>query len=210
MKLRGVLLAGVALAVCGFSTTADANERLSMYDVNSFINQMTNAVNNPNPDVGRTFLSNKVVSSATFSNTLNRPYAAYADGRYAHPAWYGHHTSSYYRYPYAWNGYATVASREAVGKGGLIKQFENKKTLIPRYHQSASVLATRMPADATSAVVDVQIREFGLSYALAPYGAQYGQKIEHSAANCRMHLKKESGDVLLTSMTCNTATYMPI
>lgn len=207
MKLKGLLMVGAALVVCGATNSAQAGERLSMYEVNSFVTKMTNAVNSPDPRVVRSFLHRNIASSATYSNTMN---TAWVDGRYVHPAWSGYNVSSYYRYPHGYNTYYKPTSYNAVGKAGLISQIEHKKTMIPRYHQTMSILSTRMPADASSAIVDVDMREFGLNYAIAPYGVYHGQKVQHASARCQLHLGKKDGQVMLKKLDCNTTSAMPV
>lgn len=216
MKTKGVLMAGVALIMCGTINSAEANDRLSLYEVNNFVAQLTNAINNPDPLVGRAFLQRNITTSATFSDTLNTAWAdgryaynGYYNGAYAYQAYNGYNTSPYYRYPNAYNGYVRASNHKAVGKSGLIAQIEHKKSVIPRYHQTISILGTRMPADASSVTVDVNLREFGLSYAMSPYGIQHGQKVEHSNARCQLNLTKNNGDIQMNRMTCNTVAQTP-
>lgn len=209
MTIKGALLTGAALAVCAFSTSAEAaNDRLSVYEINQFVTSLTNAVNNPDASVGRAFLMRNVDINANIHHTVN---STWADSRYLHhQAWYGDHRYGYYRYPYATSRYYAPTSYRKSGKMDMIRDFEVKKTRIPRYHQAMTILGTRMPADASSALIDVNLKEFGLSYALAPYGTYYGQKLQHSNASCQLSLRKVEGDVRITKMNCNTALHAPI
>ena len=205
MKLKGVLLAGAAILVCGLSGQAQAEDRLSLYEINTFVTKLTNAVNNPDPYVGRSSLLNNVSTNATFTENLN---STWVDGRYyGYQVWNGYYASPYYRYPYAHNAYLRPTGYKTVSKMDMINQLEHKKNMVPRYHQTISILGTNMPVDASSAVLDVRLKEFGLNYALAPYGYQYGAKVEQSDARCAMHLKKQGGDILITKMTCNTVLH---
>jgi len=202
-------MTGVALAICASVNPAQANDRISLYEVNTFLTKMTNAVNSRDLNVSNAFLNSHVKANAIISDTRN---ASWVDGRYVYSAWNGYHASPYYRYPaMAYNSYLKPTSYQSVGKTGLIASLNHKKTMIPRYHQTMSVLATRMPADASSVVVDVNLREFGLAYTQASYGLHgYAQKVEHSNARCQLGLKKEAGFMKLTSMSCNTVINTPV
>lgn len=204
MKLKGLLMVGAALVAFGTADSAQASERLSLYEVNSFVTKMTNAVNSPDPRVVRGFLNRSIASNATYSNTLNQTWVTGY-----HQAWSGYNVSPYYRYPHGYTAYLKPTSYSAVGKAGLIGQIEHKKMMIPRYHQTMSVLNSRMPANASSAIVEVNLREFGLSYAAAPNGVYHGQKVEHTNARCQLHLGKKDGQVMLTKMECNTLSTLP-
>lgn len=206
MKIKGLLMLGAALVVGGVTNTAQASERLSLHEVNNFVARMTNAVNSPDSGVTASFLERNVASSATFSDTTN---ATWVDGRYVY-AWSGYNVSPYYRYPYGYTTYMNPTSYNAVGKSGMINKVLHKKNMVPRYHTSMSILSTRMPADASSAVIDVNLREFGLNYAIAPYGLYHGQKLEHANARCTLHLSKSNGSILLNKMDCNTVTAAPL
>lgn len=201
MKFKGLLMIGAALVAIGATNSAQASERLSLHEVNNFVTKMTNAVNSPDPRVVRGFLNRNIASGATYSNTLNETWV---EGDGYQQAWTGYNISPSYRYPHGYNTYLKPTSYEAVGKAGLIGQIEHKKTIIPRYHQTMSVLGSKMPTNASSAIVDVNLREYGLSYAAAPYGAYHGKKIEHANARCQLHLGKKDGQVMLTRMDCNT------
>lgn len=208
MKIKGVLMMGAALAVGTFagSNSVQAAERLSMYDINNFLEKMASAVNNPDTHVGRAFLARSIDSNAKSYNTIRRTWA---DPRFVHPAWYGNHVSPHYRYPYGYDAYFQPTSVQSIGKTEMIAQFESKKNMIPRYQQSFELLSTRMPADASSATLDIKIKEYGLNYALGPYGAQYGQQLQHSAADCQMQLAKKYREVRLTALTCRTNLHAP-
>lgn len=212
MIFKGVLLAGVALATMGFITDANAAERLSMYEIKTFVSQYTNAVNSPATEVGSRFLEKRVATSATFQDNL---ITAWGTNTY-YQAWNNYdYVSPNYRYPhYAYNNYVNPTSVQSTGKAQKIDLFEHKKSVIPRYHQTMDVLGANLSMDATAAVIDVRLREFGLSYNLAPYNYHYGQnythKIQHSDARCNMHLSKKNGNVMVTKMVCNKVQHAPI
>lgn len=203
MKLKGTLLATAAILMCGLTASANASERLSVYEVNTFVAQMTNAVNNPNPIIGTSFLKENIAKNAMFKETNAYAWNGYY-GHVAYDAW-----NNYYRYPYGY-GYVQPTSVKSESKSDFINALEHKKTLIPRYHQSISILGTRMPADAKSATLDVNIREFGYNYALTPYGGLYnGAKIQHANSRCNLTLTKENSQVKISGMNCNRAVNNP-
>ena len=196
---RGILLAGVALATIGFVGQAEASDRLSMHEINNFVAKYTNAVNSPGTDIGKRFLQNHVSTTAMFQDNMS----AWTDNRYYYQAWNGYgYVSPYYRYPY-YNGYAHPTALKSADKVTKIENFERKKSIVPRYHQTMDVLGASISIDAKTAVLDVHVREYGLAYGLAPYGYNYGQKLQHSNARCNLHLTKSNGDVLITKMVCN-------
>ena len=209
MKLKRVLVAGAAIILCGLSGTAQAgNDRLSILEINTFVANLTNAVNNPDPQIGRTFLQRNVHAGASFHSTLN---SAWADARYyARPVWGDYHyMSPYYRYPYAQGMYVHPTSYAMESKTDMINQLEHKKMLIPNYHQSMDIVSTKMPADGSSATLDVRLKEFGMSYLMGPYGPEYGQQVEHADSRCTLQLTKEYKSVQITDMRCNTMLRMP-
>lgn len=218
MKLKGVLLAGAAIAAIAVPSAAEArSDRLTVYEIHQFVTNLTNAVNNPNPDVTRTFLKRNVDRNASFNNTINNGWAAAYGPDYIDANWAGYYGYSYYRYPFGYNAYVHPTSFSAMDKTDLIESVDSKKGTIPRYHQSVNILGTRMPADASSAVLDVELREFGLgygygygySYGYHPYNVNYAGKFEHATSRCKMNLKKTRGHISLTGMTCNTVMQRP-
>lgn len=204
MNCRKLLLAGVAITLTALSSSAaDAGERMSVYEVNNFLTRMTNAVNNPDPAVGRTFLARYLNEDAQATNTI--VHAGWAGNMdYQYRVWHQHNSAAYYRYPQAYNPYYKPTSVRSMDKTEMIAQFESKKHMIPRYNQQINVLATRMPADAKTAVIDVDMREFGMGYAYNPATPYYGGQVLHTAANCQLYLEKENHEVVLNRMSCNT------
>lgn len=210
MKLKGAILATTAILLVGLTSQAQAADRISVYEANSFVAELTNAVNNPNPGVLRSFLMKNVSVDAMFDETLNQAWAVNGFHPYHLTTWNGYYGSPYYRYPYAYNAYYEPVSQHSSGKMELISQLEHKKNMIPRYHQTINVLGATIPSDASSVVLDIRLKEFGLSYGMAPYGVQYGQQIEHTDSRCALHLKKQNGDILLTKLNCNKVLRAPI
>ena len=205
MKLNKLLMVGAALFITGAMDTAQAAERMSIHEVNSFVTRMTNAVNSVDTNITAAFLERSLADSASFSDTVN---TAVVDGRFIN-AWGAYGYSPYYRYPHGYVSYVQPTSFNAIGKDAKINKIINKKNTIPRYHTSMNIIGTRMAANGTSAVLDVSLREYGMSYALAPYGAYHGQKLQHANARCSLHLSKHHGSVMLTKMDCNTVKAAP-
>ncbi len=153
--------------------------------------------------IGRSFLQRNVDSATVFSNSVRR--AGAVDPRVMHPVWWNQNAYSYYRYPGQYGAYYAPVNFQAAGKNELIGQIEAKKNMIPNYHQQITVQGTRMPADASTVIVDVTLNEYGMAYANPYYyGGAYASKIQHSTGNCQMHLRKDDGIVHLTRMTCST------
>lgn len=222
MRIKGMALAALTILVCGLTGQANASDnRLSMNDVSMFIDKMEVALNDSDPTVGRLFLERNLVTNATYHNNVNGTWLGGHQAWLANNGYYG--SPYYYRYPYAQNWQHRQASYHSDTKSGLINEFLHKKRAIPNYQKQISILGTKMPADATSAVVDVRMKEFGLAYTGAPYGYDYyrygyypygpvgaqGVNFEHSDARCYIHLRKNSGDVQMTLLNCNTLVRGP-
>lgn len=209
MKLKGLLLTtAAATLICAVSATqSQAAERLSVYEVNTFVAQLTNAINNPSPLMTSSFLEQKIEKDAHFKEANNAYWYNGYNNYVAYDAWNG---TNYYRYPYNY-AYAQPTSVKTDTKEDFINGLTHKKTVIPRYHQSISILGTRMPADAQSATLDVNIREFGYNYALTPYGGLYnGAKVQHANARCNLTLEKKYNEVKITAMNCNRVVNTPV
>ncbi len=204
MKFKGLMLAGAAIIACGFSTSAEArSDRITMYEVQKFVEHYSDAVNNPDQNAMRSFLMNNVDNAASFKTSLTHPYAA--NQGYWHPAWAGEYGSPYYRYPHAANNpYWRPASVDTVGKDQMIAEMHHKKSVVPRYEQKLTMLGTHIPTSGDRAVVELRMQEFGMGYAYSPYDARYNHQVRHSVANCYMHLEKENDHVHMTRMTCST------
>ncbi|MBL4804824.1 MAG: hypothetical protein JKY71_08160 [Alphaproteobacteria bacterium] len=203
MKFKGLMLAGAAVIACGFFNTAEArSDRITMYEVQKFVEQYSDAVNSPNQDVMRSFLSMNVDNAASFKTNLTHPYA---NNGYWHPAWAGEYGSPYYRYPYAANHpYWQPSSSGTLHKDQMIAQMHHKKTVIPGFEQKVTMLGTHIPSNGDRAVVELRLQEFGMGYAPSPYDARYAHNVRHSVSNCYMHLEKQNDQVHMTRMTCST------
>lgn len=205
MTTKKLLLAGAALSFLAFSSTgAEAKERLSIHELNNFVASLTNAVNNPDPAVGRTFLARHLGENAQMNNTILHAHAAVPN--MMHPAWQGYATSHYYRYPYAANPYYKPTSVRSMDKTEIIAQFESKKHMIPRYNQKIEILGSKMPADGRNAVLDVNMKEFGVAYRYGynPYAPHHANQYLHTVSSCQLFIEKEKHDVRLNRINCNT------
>lgn len=208
MTCKKLLLAGVAMTLTALSgSAAQAGEKMSVYEINNFVTRLTNAVNNPDPAVGRTFLARYLNEDAQMSNTIvHAGWAGNLDHRYR--VWHEYNNNAYYRYPQAYNPYYKPTSVRSMDKTEMIAQFESKKHMIPRYNQQINILATRMPADAKTAIIDVDLREFGVGYTAGynayGYAPHYTGQVLHTASNCQLYLEKKDHEVQLNRMSCNT------
>ncbi len=211
MKLKGVLLTTAAALICAVSSgQAQADERLSIYEVNTFVAQLTNAINNPSPTMTRSFLKQKIDSSASFKEANNNYWPNGYHGYVAYDGWNNWNDKNYYRYPYNY-GYVHPTSVKTDSKDDFINAIAHKKSVIPRYHQSIAILGTRMPADAKSATLDVNIGEFGYNYALTPYAGYYnGAQLQHANARCNLEIQKRYNEIKITGMNCNRVVNTPV
>ena len=202
MNIRRNLIAGVAIAVCGFSTQAHARaDKLSMYEVEKFVASYQNAVNSPSIAATNNFLQNNVDTSAIYKNKVNQDWSA--PPTYYHPVWAGAYGSPYYRYPYAPNYYQPTSLR-AGQKLHLIADIQHKKSIIPNYRQSITLRGVNLAPDSRTATLQVELRESGLVYGAPAPNVTYNQQLQLSNANCNMHLKKQNGHIQVTMLNCNT------
>jgi len=209
MKLKNVLGTALVLSL-GVAGVAHAKtERLTVYEVNTFMTKFTNAMNNPDPRTGQSFLNRSLDKDASF---YNKVVHGYDNWRYHQPVWDNQYGSSWYRYPYANNRYHNVIGHKTLDKDAIVADFLTKKNVIPRYTLETATTGIRMPAEATSAIVDVNFKEFGLHYSWGPYGrydSRYQNRIKHSEADCKLHLEKERGLINVTYMNCDTVVRGP-
>lgn len=203
MVVKKTLFKAAAVALMAISSSsAFAGDRISVPEVHNFVTRLMNAVNNPDPTRGRVFLAQYLTENARMNNSII--HTGYVGGLdYRHPVWYERNIAAYYRYPNAYDPYFRPTSVRNMGKAEIIAQFENKKHMIPRYNQQISILSTRMPPDAQSAVIDVDVRETGLTYAYG-YSPYYGTQALHNASTCQLFLLKDNNEVKIDSISCNS------
>ena len=192
-----------ALVVMGMPQAQATENRILLTDIHSFVGQANNAINNPNMHVSRNFLDRTTADNALIQNRLS----VYGGARALNRVWYNHPAyGSYYRYPL--NPYYTRTGSESLRKWDFINKVEDKKRMIPGYRALLTVEDTVINPYGTSAVVDVDLKEYGASY--SPYYAGLVDQVKHSHGKCKMYLSKiGSRDLVMTRLDCNTNTSMP-
>lgn len=202
------LILTAVLGVCAFgAASAQAADRLTLYEVKKFINTFDNAVNSQDVLVGQSFLINNVADEAHFETTLVVPRQSQGD--FGNVYYKDHAYGVYYRYPYPYVNapYVQQVSSYHETKPGIITIFQNKKVQIPGYSQKTVVEGFTMPASAEKAAVDVSIKEYGARYSLTYPGLI--ESALQSFSQCRMYLEKTRGAVQLSGLTCETVSYYP-
>lgn len=195
-----------AAAVLLPASNALASERISVHEINKFVKKFDAAINNPDVLVGHSFLNLNLKETASVENTIRRPFSydyGYGTVYYENGVY-----SDYYRYPYAYAPHYRPSSLHVDGKAGMISTFQNKKHLIPGFTQQTTIEGTTMPSHAKTAVVDIDVKEFGLRY--AGYYPTLTERVLQSNAKCKMHLSKTNGDIKLNRLVCNTVSYLPL
>ena len=80
--------------------------------------------------------------------------------------------------------------------------------MIVGYKPEFVVTGIKMRPYASSAVVDVSLREYSTQY--APYYSHLTAGVLHANSKCKMYLSKHRGELFLTRMDCNTTSNMPM
>ena len=203
-------LAALAAAIVPISD-AHASERISVHEINKFVRSFDEAINNPDVLVGRSFLSRNLVETASLQNSIQLPwhqgYNAVRDTDRAYV--------DYYRYPYAYSLNYRPSSMHVENKSGIISNFQSKKQIIPGFKQETKVTSTTMPADAQSAIVDVDLKEFGVRYVghnpgfYPGYHPIVAQNVLNTDSKCKMYLGKQNSKIKLKHMICNSVSHLP-
>lgn len=209
MKSFFTAVAVSALVLVGGAVAkpAQAGERLSLYEVNKFIQNFDQAMSSQDVLVGQSFLMNNLADDIRFETKLRVPRVS--PGDYGNVYYRDQAYGVYYRYPFpAANApYMQQVSSYYENKPGIITVFQNKKIQIPGYAQKTVVEGFTMPASADEAAVDVIIREYGARYSLTYPGLVESALQSHSL--CRMYLQKKRSTVEMTGLTCETTAYYP-
>ncbi len=200
-----VLLATIALCMLVLQPALAGEGRIMVHEIHSFIAQANSALNNPNIAVGRNFLTRNVAEGALFETNVK----LFQPG---HPAaqeiwWNQTYGQYYYRYPYAYYPYYTTSSYQEAGKWEMIRNFENKKRLIVGYQPEYIITGVKMRPDATQAVVDLDLKEYGTRY--VPYSTYLTSGVLHATSKCKAYLVRHQNQLVMTRMDCNTHTNMP-
>jgi len=193
----------LALMLVAMPQAQATENRILLNEIHNFIGQTNNALNNPNRHVSRNYLDRVTADNAMIQNRMSVFNGSHhlLRARYGNPAY-----SAYYRYPL--NPYYTHTASKTLRKWDFINTVEHKKQTIPGYRALIAVENTVINPYGSSAVVDVDMKEFGATY--SPYYAGLIDQVKHSHGKCKMYLNKVNDkDLMLTRMDCNTNTSMP-
>lgn len=212
--MKKVLLALAAVGVLA-APTAQAGETIRVHDVNNFVADFTNAINEATYYNTRNDLDNLVSNQAVFEDNINNHHNSHLVNGYYNDYYYG------YRYPYH-TYYSNVGFRSD-SKWEKINQFEAKKRTIPGYKAALTVENVSVTPNGKVAVVDVDMKEQSVTYSTAYHPYYYNHTYldtrplyHYSHANlnthskCKLHLEKMGDRVWLTRMYCNTNTNLPL
>ncbi|NCO02656.1 MAG: hypothetical protein GW903_00510 [Alphaproteobacteria bacterium] len=202
--MRYLTLLG-AVATVALAGPAHAGERMSVSEVHSFIAGLNTAINSPSLLDSRNQLDRLIASHASFENNVNAtvlPHHTWVNNAY-------YYNNYAYRYPYAAHPYAKTGF-QAMGKWDNISLIETKKRTIPGYKAQFELGSLTMSPMADTAVVDVDLKEFSLTYAAgyAPYYYTHSNLNGHS--KCKMYISKDNKRVALDRLYCNTNTNLPL
>lgn len=218
MKLKTLLMAGVAATAMFMSAPAEASDRMHTRDIQNFVTDLNNFVNSPNLGITQDFLTRRISTNAGFRVNVDHRWAGrYYNYRLVNNYYYSPYYN--YRYGYAYNPHFQATSLGLLGKGEMIQSVLDKKASIPNFKNLFTIEGTRINADRSAATVDLLVTESGLAYGygwLHPhygYGyraAGYTHSVNHAESRCSMNLQKFYGDVVITGMTCNTVMRAPL
>lgn len=201
--MRSILMLFAFLVVAIAPAQATEN-RMTVTEIHNFIGQANSAINNPNWDVSRSFLNRTTAENAVFENRVS------VYNNYAHPyhrVWHNNpYYGSYYRYPM--NPYYAPTSMRAAKKHDHINMLASKKRMIPGYHAHMDITDTTINPYGSSAVIDIDMKEYSLSY--TPLHPTLATRVLHANSKCKMYLTKMGqNELILTRMDCNTNTNLP-
>lgn len=199
-----------ALCLLISSTATAGNDKISVYEIRALFTKANVELASPNILIGKSFLLQKVAENAVFETNFenyrfaygyyDHPYASMVDYN-VNPYYYG------YRYPYHARPYLKATSMSRAEKNDILRSFEVKKNLIAGYRPEYKITGIKIRPDAESAVVDVDMREYGYQY--APSSVTLTDAKLHSKSKCKVYLTKRFGDVYITRRDCNTVTNLP-
>lgn len=202
--MRLFLLAlGAAATLFSAPQAQAAEERLTMGDIRSFIEQANFSLNSPEIEKGEAFWARASVNTTSFSTriTFYEPEQTGTDNVWYETALY---PNSYYRYPYAvYSPPSRSTGWQYLNKTEHETLFADKKKTIPGYEVLLTMTSADIPPYSDSAVVDVDIKEYSLGY--RPRGAlPLTGKIQHAHSACKLYLKKTGLSIQIKRMDCNT------
>lgn len=201
--MKKLLLTLATMAIFTAPQAQAAEDRLTMGDIRSFVEQANVSLNSPDVRDGEEFLERVTFDSAHFSNRVT----LYQQGQVGvQDVWYESslYPDTYYRYPYAvYSPFYRTTGWQYLGKAENIAMFKNKRRAIAGYESLLTITGVNLPTYSDSAVVDIDLKEYSLGYRPAGYPTLTG-KIQHAHAACKMYLTKVGYSVRLNRMDCNT------
>jgi hypothetical protein len=201
MKYAALSLFAAAMLAAPQAHAAGA-DRITPADIQHFLMRANAAMNNPNADVGASFLETALSENAVFEDRL----AIFGPSPMAYNVYYSApYYAGYYRYP-VYSGINRVSMR-TMNKPEQIGLFQAKKHDIAGYWSDISMTDMALRPYGRSAVIDVDLKEYSLGY--APMNPNLAGRVMHADSKCKMYLGKSDGQVFLNRMDCNTNTSMP-
>jgi len=198
----------VLIAVASASEANASEQRLRVSEVHEFVANMNNAMNNPTWNRGHAFLQTAISNNAVFENQISNRYVNHWPHYYGTVVNNRYHYPYYsYRYPYAYNGFVKTGV-DVMNKWDMISSIEHKNSVIPGYEARITLKEVNMPANALSAVVDVDLKEYSLAY--GPYAPHFTHDRLASFSKCKLYLSKSNYEVFLSRMDCNTNSNLPL
>lgn len=202
MKLARKLLTGAAItamaftALSGTQAKAAGDNHISLDEINNFIAELNTKLASPNTNVGLYFLEDHAASDMQITNRI-RNYTT----RHFQQVYYTHNGYGY-RYPTAYYAPQTQVhyTYNNLGKADWVNDFLMKKSSWAGYKPVFSIKSRDRDAARKKAFVDVDLREYTLTYNPAAPNF-YGQKAS-AAADCDMTLEKRFGEMKITRLSC--------
>lgn len=199
-------LLACALTVFSVPAAQAQEDRISVNDIHNFIAEANMDLNSFNLSTARNFLNRTVSDDAVFETTVLSNYTADPALRWAEQRDQQAVSRYAYRYPYRYPynshypHHQTVSAFQEVGKWDKIRDLEYKRAAVVGYRQEYRIKDMTMRPYATSAVIDVEVREFGLGY--SPIGPQHTAIKQTSLSDCSMYVEKQNDALVLTRMGC--------
>lgn len=207
MKLAKKLFGGVAFAavaavsLAGSPAHAAKSNTISLHDINEFIAELNTKLESSNANVGLYFLEDHLAPDMQITNRIKN-YTT----KHFQRVYYGHR-GYYYRYPTTYYEPRTSVhyTYNNLGKADWINDFLMKKSAWAGYKPVFSINSRDRDAARKKAFVDVDLREYTLTYnPSAPHF--YGQQAS-AAADCEMTLEKRFGEMKITRLSCEYARH---
>jgi hypothetical protein len=207
MKFR-LLTCALALAALAPMGAQASDRDLTTADVYNFVSHAQRLINAPISNENPRALDMLISDNAQFSYNVVTPQymPGWTGVGWAYPAY-----NTYYRYPYSPYAYVPSSYR-ALSKDQELGMIWDRKHVMPGYRNDISITAIDLNGTNTAAVVDVDMKEYGITYnPYNPYGPGVAQDTLQSYSKCKMYIHQTSySHPVLTRMDCNTKTTLPM